>query len=191
MEEQRALVTLKAMLTKRGLKAEKFETIGQALDETKMYSFDGLLIIFSMKSRVSERDLQAYIEYSKENRYGAGVLIVTYARPSEATLAALRLYISDRQNPLVQIFEIRHLQFDISNHRKVPAHRIISDEEKVEMMKEYHVKDPISLPKIDSQDAMARWIGARPGDVIEVRGMCETSVENTRYRYCLADVING
>lgn len=191
MDEQRALITLKAVLEKRGFKGEKFETIGQALDETKMYSLDGMLIIFSMKSRVSERDLQSYIEYSKENRYGAGIIVVTYTKPSEATLAFLRLYISDRQNPLVQIFEIRHLQFDISKHRKVPAHRIISDEERTEMMKEFHVKDPIMLPKIDSQDAMARWIGARPGDVIEVIGMCETSVDNRRYRYCLADVING
>jgi DNA-directed RNA polymerase I, II, and III subunit RPABC1 len=191
MEEQRALITLKAMLQKRGFKAENFEVIGQALDETKMYSFEGMLIVFSMKSRVSEKDLQAYIEYSKENRYGSGIIIVTYTRPSEATLAALRLYISERENPLVQIFEIRHLQFDISKHRKVPAHRIISDEERTEMMKEFHVKDPSMLPKIDSQDAMARWIGVRPGDVVEVVGMCETSVDNRRYRYCLADVTNG
>lgn len=189
--EERALETLKAMLTSRGLKGDKFDPIGNALDETKMYSFDGLLIVFSMKTRVTERDVISYVEYAKENSYSAGILIVSLTYPSETTLTALRNYIRDRKNTLVQIFEIRHLQFDISKHRKVPKHRIISDDEKTKLMKDLKITKFKQLPKIDSQDAMARWIGARPGDVIEVTGMCETSGENKRYRYCLADVING
>ena len=189
--EERALETLKAMLTSRGLKADKFDPIGNALDETKMYSFDGLLIVFSMKTRVTERDIMSFVDYSKENSYSAGILIVSLTYPSETTLTALRNYIRDRKNMLVQIFEIRHLQFDISKHRKVPKHRIISDDEKTKLMKDLKITKFKQLPKIDSQDAMARWIGARPGDVIEVTGMCETSGENKRYRYCLADVING
>ena len=47
------------------------------------------------------------------------------------------------------------------------------------------------LPKIDCQDPMAKWIGARPGDVVEITGLCEASCENKRYRYCVADVTNG
>jgi hypothetical protein len=38
---------------------------------------------------------------------------------------------------------------------------------------------------------MARWVGARPGDVLEVTGMCEVSVENKRYLFCIANVVNG
>lgn len=189
--EERALETLKSMLTSRGLKGDKFDPIGSALDETKMYSFDGLLVVFSMKTRVTERDVLSYIEYAKENSYSAGILIVSLTYPSETTLTALRNYIRDRKNMQVQIFEIRHLQFDISKHRKVPKHRIISDDEKSKLLKDLKITKFKQLPKIDSQDAMARWIGARPGDVIEVTGMCETSGENKRYRYCLADVING
>jgi DNA-directed RNA polymerase I, II, and III subunit RPABC1 len=186
--EQRALETLKQMLTARGYKAEKFELVGSPMDETKMYTFDGLLIIFSLKARVTEKELQNFIEFSTENSYSAGVLVVSLSKPSETVLTSLRSYIDNRENPLLQIFEIRHLQFDISKHRKVPTHRIITDEEKAVIMKEFHIKELTMLPKIDSQDAMARWIGARPGDVIEVVGMCETSAENRRYRYCVADV---
>lgn len=189
--EERALETLKAILTARGLKAEKFDPIGNGLDETKMYSTDGMLIVFSTKSRVTERDIMSFLEYAKENSYSAGIIIVSLLKPSEATLTALRNYIRDRKNMLVQMFEIRHLQLDISKHRKVPHHRILNDDEKTKLLKQVNITKYKQLPKIDSQDAMARWIGARPGDVVEVTGMCEASGENKRYRYCLADVING
>jgi hypothetical protein len=38
---------------------------------------------------------------------------------------------------------------------------------------------------------MAKWVGARPGDVLEITGGCESSVENKHYRFCMADVVNG
>jgi hypothetical protein len=53
------------------------------------------------------------------------------------------------------------------------------------------IPDSSYLPKIDSQDPMAKWIGARPSDVIEVLGLCESSGLNRRYRLCLADVANA
>lgn len=189
--EERALATLKDILTARGLKAEKFESVGSPLDETKMYSFDGILVIFSTKTRVTERELTNFIEFAKENNYSSGTIVVSPSRASDTTMAALRSYIAERTNPLVQFFDIRHLQIDISKHRKVPKHRIISDDERETLMKSFKLLKPELLPKIDSQDAMARWIGARPGDIVEVVGMCETSGENKRYRYCVADVTNG
>jgi DNA-directed RNA polymerase subunit H (RpoH/RPB5) len=38
---------------------------------------------------------------------------------------------------------------------------------------------------------MAKYLGARPGDVVEVLGMCETSGENKRWRICVAETTNG
>jgi DNA-directed RNA polymerase subunit H (RpoH/RPB5) len=58
-------------------------------------------------------------------------------------------------------------------------------------MKEFNISDSSYLPKIDSQDPMAKWIGARPSDVIEVVGLCESSGLNRRYRLCVADVANA
>jgi DNA-directed RNA polymerase I, II, and III subunit RPABC1 len=189
--EERALETLKQILTARGHKSETFDPVGSPLDETKMYTFDSILIIFSTKSRVTEKELSNFTEYAKENTYTAGIIVVSPSRASETTMTSLRNYISNTDNQLLQFFEIRHLQFDISKHRKVPKHRILTEDEKVNVLKEYKLVKPTFLPKIDSQDAMARWIGARPGDVVEITGICETSGENKRYRYCVADVTNG
>jgi DNA-directed RNA polymerase I, II, and III subunit RPABC1 len=189
--EDAALATIKQILTKRGSTADSFDTVATPLDETKMYLFGNILIIFSTKTRVTEKEFNNFIGFASENNHTNGILIVTPSRPSDMVLSVLRNYVADRENALVQIFELRHLQFDISKNRKVPAHRIISDDEKTTMMKEYNVLRVELLPKIDCQDPMAKWIGARPGDVVEITGLCEASCENKRYRYCVADVTNG
>lgn len=188
--EDTAINTLKSILTARGYNGDSFEPVTSPLGET-MYTFDGVLIIFSSKSCVSKRELNTFISFASENGYTSGLIIVAACKPSDAVLAVLRSHIDNKDNPLVQIFEIRHLQFDISKHRKVPKHRIITQEEAEKVLKNFNLVSPLGMPKIDSQDPMAKWIGARPGDIVEITGLCESSGENKRYRYCVADVTNG
>jgi DNA-directed RNA polymerase subunit H (RpoH/RPB5) len=189
--EERALQTLKEMFNSRGVTAEKFEPVGSPLDDTKMYVYGGLLVIFSTKTRVTEKELNNCIDYAKENSYTQGTIIVSPARASDTVLNALRSYISVAENPLVQLFEIRHLQFNISKHVKVPKHRLLVSTEVPDILKNTNAASPAMFRKIDSQDPMARWVGARPGDLLEVTGMCESSIENKRYLFCMADVTNG
>ncbi len=186
--EERSLQTLKAMLNARGIKAENFDPVGGAMDETRMFTFGGILIIFSDKTRVTASEFKNFITFASENNFVSGIIIVTPTKPSESILQLVRDYISDEKNPLLQIFYQSHLNFDISKHRKVPAHRIVMNEELPDILKTWNVPSPASFPKIDSQDAMAKWIGARPGNIIEIKGLCVTSAENTRYRYCVANV---
>jgi len=189
--EEIALYTLYEMLGSRGLTADKFETVPTTMDGTKMYSFAGMLIIFSTKTRVSEKELNNFLSFASENNFSLGIIIVSPSRPSESVLSVLIKHIAERENVFVQIFEIRKLGFNISKHRKVPQHRLCKENEKPEVIKMYSLKSIEQLPKIRSQDAMAQFIGARPGDLVEVIGLCETSADNLRYRYCVAEGING
>jgi DNA-directed RNA polymerase subunit H (RpoH/RPB5) len=189
--EERALETLKVILTERGHTGEKFENIGSSLDETNMYTFAGVLVIFSTKTRISLADLNAFIEYAKENSYSNGMIIVGLTLPSETVLNALRNYINQKESMLLHLFELRHLQIQFGKHHKVPKHRIVADKEVENILKAANAKSPSVFRKIDSQDPMAKWTGARPGDILEVTGMCETSAENKRYLFCMADVTNG
>jgi len=189
--EEKALQTLKEMFESRGVTAEKFDPVGTPLADTKMYVYGGLLVIFSTKTRVTEKELNNCIDYAKEQSHTTGTIIVSPARASDTVLSALRVHISNPENPLVQLFEIRHLQFNISKHVKVPKHRLLLSTEIPEILKQTNALNPSMFRKIDSQDPMARWVGARPGDLLEVTGMCESSVENKRYLFCMADVTNG
>jgi DNA-directed RNA polymerase subunit H (RpoH/RPB5) len=185
--EARYLQTLKEILVARGIKADDFERVGAPMDETRMYTFGPVLIIFSEKTRVTSTEFEKFITFATENNHSGGIIIVSPTNPSESILQLVRDYISDKENQLVQIFYQSHLNFNISKHRDVPKHRILPQEEVDKLAKEYNLTKLNSLPKIDSQDAMAKWIGARPGDVVEITGLCMASAENKRYRYCLAN----
>jgi DNA-directed RNA polymerase subunit H len=188
--EARALETLKTIFKYRGIEDIRYESVTAPLADTHMYVYGGVLVVFSEKARVSDKDLSNIIEFADSNGYNNGSVIVSDAHPSAAVLTRLRRHIADPEHKLVQIFELRHLQFDISQHRKVPKHRILMSDELESILKEFHASSPEQFPKIDCQDPMAKWIGARPGNVIEVLGLCESSGNNRRYRLCVEDVTN-
>uniref|UniRef100_A0A6C0KBZ6 RNA polymerase subunit H/Rpb5 C-terminal domain-containing protein n=1 Tax=viral metagenome TaxID=1070528 RepID=A0A6C0KBZ6_9ZZZZ len=189
--EEIALSTIQEMLTSRGLVSDKFELVPSTMEGTKMYSFAGILLIFSTKTRVSEKELNNFLSFAGDNNFASGIIIVSPSRPSESVMKVLIGHNAVRENVYVQIFDIRSLGFNISKHRKVPQHRIVRENEKPDIIKNYNLKSIEQIPKILSQDAMAKFIGARPGDVVEVLGLCETSADNLRYRYCIAEGING
>jgi DNA-directed RNA polymerase I, II, and III subunit RPABC1 len=175
--EQQALEILKGMLNARNYKVESHELVSNKLEDTNMYLMDGVLVIVSEKSRTSDRDLEAYIKFSIDNSYTNGIIVVSQVSSSERTDDFVRQYINVKENPMLQIFDIKRLQFDITKHRKVPKHRILSDDEIKKKLTDHPIRK-ISikeLPWIDSQDAMAKWIGARPGDVIEIERYSESA----------------
>lgn len=189
--ETRALETLRIILKNRGIDNSSFETVGSPMDETHMFTYGSVLVVFSEKARVTEREFNNILEFAERNGYSNGIIIVTDSRPSESVLTVLRSYIADKEHPLVQLFELRHLQFDISAHRKVPKHRILTRDELTKVLKEFHADSPTLFPRIDCQDPMAKWTGARPGDVLEITGLCEASGENRRYRICVESSANA
>ena len=188
--EQRAIEILKGMLNARGYKVESHETLTNKLEDTNMYLMDGVLIIFSEKTRTSDKYLETYTKFAKDNSYTNGVIVISHTDSSDRTDDYVRDYINVRENPLLQIFDIRRLQVDISKHRKVPKHRIMTDDEIKNKLtnnpkRKLKIED---LPWIDSQDAMAKWIGARPGNIIEVERFSESAANSLHYLQCVANV---
>lgn len=185
--EERALTTLTNMIRARGITVDAPERLGNPLDETKMVTLGGQLVIFSEKSRVSKQELQNYITFASENGYKQGLIVVAFILPSDDVMNSVRRYIEQRDNPLVQVFDYRHLQFDITTHRKVPRHRILTDDERAQLERLYP-GDPAKVHAlIDCQDPMAKWIGARPGDILEITRFSPTAGSTPYYRYCVAD----
>jgi DNA-directed RNA polymerase I, II, and III subunit RPABC1 len=188
--EDRAIVVLKSMLALRGIVVDTPEIV-TPLDDTRMYNFGGILVIFSEKSRISESNLTSYIKFADANGFTSGTIIVSQIPPSETIVNLVREYINDPKNPLLQIFDIRRLQFDVMQHAKVPRHRILKQAEVSLLEKKFNILVPKDqLPWIDSQDAIARWIGARPSDVIEIIRFSESSGATPYYRYCVANVLD-
>lgn len=173
---------LKLMLNQRGINTDTMETIETEFPAS-VSKFGKVVVYTSNRSRISEKDIESVIEITQKNGGDLSIVIVPIP-PSSTILTTVRKY-SDK----FQLFHTDQLQFDITTHRKVPQHRILNEDEKKAYIEKYHVANPIDqMPCIDSQDPMAKWIGAKPGDILEIIRRSETAGATPYYRYCVADV---
>lgn len=72
--------------------------------------------------------------------------------------------------------------FDVMKHDLVPRHEVLSPEENQEIISRYGVT-PDQLPKIFANDAVARAVRAKPGDIIKIKRKSPTAGEHVAYRY--------
>ena len=84
----------------------------------------------------------------------------------------------------VELLHRRFLSIDLFMHDLVPSHELLSEEEIVEIEKEYGISRD-QLPKIKAGDPAAKAIGARPGDVLRIVRESETAGHHLMYRYCI------
>jgi len=83
--------------------------------------------------------------------------------------------------------EIKDEKKPIINHKLVPPHRIITDEEKQKLLEKYDIGAK-QLPKISIKDAAVQSLDeAKPGDVVEIKRSSTTAGTAVYYRV----IING
>jgi DNA-directed RNA polymerase subunit H len=72
--------------------------------------------------------------------------------------------------------------FDVMKHDLVPRHEVLGDDEKQEILQRFGVT-PDQLPKIFANDAVARAVRAKPGDIVRIKRKSPTAGEAVAYRY--------
>jgi DNA-directed RNA polymerase subunit H (RpoH/RPB5) len=185
--EDKALDILRTMLGRRKLATdtELITTDNKRLEKVTLYRIGDVLVGFSQKDKVLSGDIGNILVFAAEAGYKSGIVMVAMSPPSENVLRVAKSYAAQR----FTFFHISQLQFDITTHRMAMPHRILNEEEKTAVFEKFKISDPENqLPWLDSQDTMVKWIGAIPGDVIEVIRHSDTAGRSAYYRYCVEDV---
>lgn len=71
------------------------------------------------------------------------------------------------------------------SHRLVPEHKVVSDNEKKEVLEEYKVQ-ATQLPKIYTTDPALIGLEAKPGDLVRIKRKDVTG-ENVYYRLVIRE----
>lgn len=195
------------MLSARGVNISNPEVIEQGVIKYEN------VVVYTKDPRTSEKNIR---EFSKKVReYGATTGILVVQNPPSETILNIVASLSN----VIQLFHEAQLSFDIMQHRKVPHHRILNKEEIDKMFEKFHIsvseitkkvqedkvsldpelsflqqlgmkhKEYMPLPYIWSQDPVAKWIGAKPGDIVEIMRKSRTAGSTPYYRFCVANVI--
>lgn len=81
----------------------------------------------------------------------------------------------------VYVMEFMGIGKKIMEHDLVPEHRVMGEEEVSELLKKYGIKK-WQLPKILDKDPIVMLLGARPGDVLEIKRKSPTAGSTIYYR---------
>jgi len=93
-----------------------------------------------------------------------------------------QLFIKDKK--FVNIYNLHDYLFNMLEHEMQPSFRILSNEEKQQIMKRYNITKDKEFPDISRFDPVSQAIGVRPGELIEIIRSSPTAVNSLYYRIC-------
>lgn len=93
--------------------------------------------------------------------------------------------ILQKKNGMLQFFHMSELLFNPTKHELVPPHRKLSVEEAKEVMDKYLIKSKGQMPLILHTDVIAKWIGLKQGELVEIVRYNENSGKYYYYRCCV------
>jgi len=88
-------------------------------------------------------------------------------------------------NFYINIFPISILQFSILDHKLVPKHIKLTNEESVAFRKKYKIQKDSNIPSISKFDPVSKAIGLRPGNICKIFRPSKTVIESIYYRICI------
>jgi DNA-directed RNA polymerase subunit H (RpoH/RPB5) len=101
------------------------------------------------------------------------------------TLQAQLRHIWERDGIFIIIHPLKRLQYNVLEHILVPTHRVLTNAEKIEIMKKYNIMKDEEFPDLQRFDPVAKAIGIRPGGVCEILRPSKTAVTAPYYRICI------
>jgi DNA-directed RNA polymerase I, II, and III subunit RPABC1 len=141
--------------------------------------FNKIKVLYYLPSKFKWPELKKIFE-DDDDEYTL-ILLIVREKVSQNNLK----FIHSLKLP-VQIFDIKELQFNITNHILVPKHDLINDENEVKsIIDKYNLKTKFQLPHILKNDPMSKYLGLKSGDVIKVSRTSPTAGEYVVYRCCL------
>ena len=192
-------ITILEILKRRGYKVEDYDNFTSNHIQT-MYANKQLDLLLENE----ETGKKIYIKYHLGKKLGEKTLyefiddlydmediltekddfIIVIKEKMNDTHKKLLEEIYSKDNKYVNIFNLHNFLYNILDHHLVPEHKIIEDEVKEEVKKQYNMKSDYEFPQISRFDPVALAIGLRPGKVCEITRKSPTSIESKYYRLC-------
>ncbi|KAI9725139.1 MAG: DNA-directed RNA polymerases II 24 kDa polypeptide (RNA polymerase II subunit 5) [Chrysothrix sp. TS-e1954] len=134
---------------------------------------------FNNEANVGIKHLRAFAHYIDEHNFRTGIFISAV----NPTKSALKVIPSVLPN-VIEVFNEQDLLVNITKHELVPRHVLLSVEEKKAVLQRYRVKEN-QLPRIQTTDPVARFLGLKRGQVVKIIRESVTAGRYASYRYVI------
>lgn len=135
-----------------------------------------VLVFFSEEQKLSVKNVRPILDNAKHHNI-TNVIIAVQDGYSPQVSDVIREF----KEKNVEIFKENELLFNVTKHELVSKHRIMTEKEKKKFLEKIRVKEE-QLPQIMSDDVVARYYGAKKGDLFEIIRKSESGEISYYYR---------
>lgn len=139
-----------------------------------------LFVFFPEDEKVGVKPIKVYTDRMRAENVSNAIMILRVDITPFAKQAVQEMSDSFR----IEHFKESELLVDITKHQLVPEHQVLTQNEKSELLKRYRLKDS-QLPRIQTNDPVARYYGMKRGQVVKIIRPSETAGRYVTYRICM------
>ena len=141
---------------------------------------DQLFVFLPDDDKVGVKTIKQYCEMMKEASVSHAILVVKQGVTPFAKTALQEM----ASTYLIEHFRDAELLVDVTEPRLVPAHALLSPEDRQALLDRYKLRAE-QLPRIQRTDPVARYYGLKVGDVVKIVRPSETAGRYVTYRVCI------
>lgn len=131
--------------------------------------------------KFEKNQLAELVKYAQTlDNHGTVNIIVVLSKLSSTMLNIGNNMMTDKI--FIELWNIIQLKFNPIKSHYVPHHRLLEPKEVESVMKMYNIKQKKLMAKIEKNDPIARYYGARSGQVFEITRMNENVGKSLFYR---------
>ena len=138
---------------------------------------DQLFVFLPDDDKVGVKTIKQYCEMMKEASVSHAILVVKQGVTPFAKTALQEM----ASTYLIEHFRDAELLVDVTEHRLVPAHALLSPEDRQALLDRYKLRAE-QLPRIQRTDPVARYYGLVRGQVVKIVRPSETAGKYVTYR---------
>ncbi|KAI0050456.1 DNA-directed RNA polymerase RPB5 subunit [Auriscalpium vulgare] len=140
---------------------------------------DQIFVFFTDERSVGVKTMRKFLNILEEKDISRGIIIY----PVTMTPSARRVVTGMQARFKLEEFSEADLLVNITHHKLVPRHEVLTPEQKKILLERYRLKET-QLPRIQIADPIARYYGLRRGQVVKITRPSETSGRYASYRIC-------
>jgi DNA-directed RNA polymerase I, II, and III subunit RPABC1 len=142
---------------------------------------DQLFVFFPEDEKVGVKPIKTYCQRMKEENVLRAIIVVKVNLTPFAKAAVKEMSLRGYR---VEYFRDSELLVDITEHKLVPEHVVLTNQQKAELLERYRLK-PSQLPRIQLTDPIARYYGLKHQQVVKIIRPSETAGRYVTYRICV------
>jgi DNA-directed RNA polymerase subunit H len=166
---------------------EKKETVKDVSDNTSENKNKKIYIKYYLAKALRPSNLQEMIDdlFTVEEVLTKNdtLFVVVKDEINERMINTVK-HIWESEKIFVVLQPLNRIQFNILEHVLVPYHRVLLEQEKINIKKRYNIINDNQFPDISRFDPVAQAIGIRPGEVCEIVRPSKTAILAPYYRIC-------